>query len=69
MGMREIEEGKNIPYIDGREEGLRKKVNDFFGIAKDAMNRSRWAHISDFIHVIPCFILSRMRHPALFVSE
>lgn len=41
MGMRAMEQGKNIPYIDTHEEGLHKRVNRFFDIAKNAMDRAR----------------------------
>merc|ERR1719348_1977776 len=39
FGLKPMEKGKNIPFIDTREEALHKKVNTFFDIARNAMNR------------------------------
>ena len=41
MGMRCMDKGERIPFIETREEKMISKINTFFDIAVHAMDRKR----------------------------
>ena len=41
MGMSKMKKGERIPFIEVHEGQLHKKLNNFFAVAKNAMDRKK----------------------------
>jgi hypothetical protein len=41
MGMSKMKKGERIPFIDVHEGELHKKLNNFYSVAKHAMDRKK----------------------------